>query len=70
MATSENSNDFTGNGNFSFTDGKWQSSDGSTLDSGASGGFGAGGTGGFGAGGAGGTGGCGDLGTGEAGDEG
>jgi hypothetical protein len=59
MATSENNNDFTGNGNFSFTDGKWQSGDGSTLDSGASGGAGgAGGTGGasggFGAGGTGG----------------
>ncbi|WP_208492108.1 hypothetical protein [aff. Roholtiella sp. LEGE 12411] len=45
MANSENSNQIgesqgtskssTGNGNFSFTDGKWQSTDGSTLNSGA-----------------------------------
>ena len=42
MATSKNSNNLTGNNNFSFSDGKWQSSDGSTLG-GASGG----GAGGF-----------------------
>ncbi|NMG20149.1 hypothetical protein [Brasilonema bromeliae] len=58
MATSENSNqtvgsqgtsnNLTGNGNFSFTDGAWQSTDGSTLNSAASGGFGAGGAGGAG----------------------
>ena len=42
------SNNLTGNNNFSFSDGKWQSTDGSTLDAGASGGFGAGSTGGAG----------------------
>ncbi|MEH2259823.1 hypothetical protein [Nostoc sp.] len=46
MATSGNSNqttgsqsssnNLTGNGNFSFSDGKWQSTDGSSLDSGSS----------------------------------
>ncbi|MBC6432323.1 hypothetical protein FM036_16775, partial [Nostoc sp. HG1] len=69
MATSDNSNqtagsqatsnNLSGNGNFSFSDGKWQSTDGSSLDgsggsdSTASGGFGgaasgSGGSGGFG----------------------
>lgn len=53
MATSENSNQATGlqgSGNWSFIDGKWQSSEGSTLDNSSAGGgassFGAGGAGG------------------------
>ena len=48
MATSDNTSNLSGNGNFNFSNGKWQSTDGSTLDGsgagGASGGFGAGGS--------------------------